>query len=197
MSHRTPDYCGYRFPPEIISHAVWLYHRFSLSFRDVEDLLAERGITVTYETIRQWWFSDQAHCRPKSDSSQTVPKKCDSACKTGLCTVRTKAEQMVRTPAASAFIPRLCVQASSASEFAGTVLKKCDSPSKTGPPYRLYESRTNGPYTGNIAAEGHTRSSGEAMCPCVLGPRRATPGRESTPRCDASTGDVLTACSPL
>ena len=53
MSHRTPDYHGYRFPPEIISHAVWLYHRFSLSFRDVEDLLAERGISVTYETIRQ------------------------------------------------------------------------------------------------------------------------------------------------
>ena len=49
-----PRYRGYRFPPEIISHAVWLYHRFSLSFRDVEDLLAERGITVTYETIRQW-----------------------------------------------------------------------------------------------------------------------------------------------
>ncbi len=47
-------YHGYRFPPEIISHAVWLYHRFSLSFRDVEDLLAERGITVTYEAIRQW-----------------------------------------------------------------------------------------------------------------------------------------------
>ena len=38
----------------VICHAVWLYHRFSLSFRDVEDLLAERGITVTYETIRQW-----------------------------------------------------------------------------------------------------------------------------------------------
>ena len=49
-----PSYRGYRFPPEIISHAVWLYHRFSLSFRDVEDLLAERGITVTYETICQW-----------------------------------------------------------------------------------------------------------------------------------------------
>ena len=49
-----PSYRGYRFPPEIISYAVWLYHRFSLSFRDVEDLLAERGITVTYETIRQW-----------------------------------------------------------------------------------------------------------------------------------------------
>ncbi len=47
-------YSGYRFHPTIISHAVWLYHRFSLSFRDVEDLLAERGITVSYESIRQW-----------------------------------------------------------------------------------------------------------------------------------------------
>ena len=42
------------FPPDIIAHAVWLYFRFSLSFRDVEDLLAQRGITVTYETIRRW-----------------------------------------------------------------------------------------------------------------------------------------------
>jgi putative transposase len=47
-------YHGYRFPPEIISHGVWLYHRFSLSFRDVEELLAKRGVMVTYETIRQW-----------------------------------------------------------------------------------------------------------------------------------------------
>ena len=51
---QPPNYRGYRFPPEIISHAVWLYHRFGLSFRDVEDLLAERGVTVTYEAIRQW-----------------------------------------------------------------------------------------------------------------------------------------------
>ena len=50
----APDYKGYRFPSEIISHAVWLYFRFSLSFRDVEELLAERGIVVTYETVRQW-----------------------------------------------------------------------------------------------------------------------------------------------
>ena len=48
------DYKGFRFPPEIISHAVWLYFRFSLSFRDVEELLAQRGIVVTYETVRQW-----------------------------------------------------------------------------------------------------------------------------------------------
>ena len=50
----APDYKGFRFPPEIMSHAVWLYFRFSLSFRDVEELLAQRGITVTYETVRQW-----------------------------------------------------------------------------------------------------------------------------------------------
>jgi putative transposase len=54
MSQQPSRYRGYRFPPEVIAHAVWLYHRFGLSFRDVEDLLAERGITVTYETIRQW-----------------------------------------------------------------------------------------------------------------------------------------------
>ena len=48
------SYKGYRFPPEIIRQAVWLYLRFTLSFRDVEDLLAERGIAVSYETVRQW-----------------------------------------------------------------------------------------------------------------------------------------------
>jgi putative transposase len=47
-------YSGFRYPSEIISHAVWLYFRFSLSFRDVEEMLASRGIIVTYETIRQW-----------------------------------------------------------------------------------------------------------------------------------------------
>ena len=54
MRSQSVSYHGYRFPPDIISHAVWLYDRFCLSFRDVEDLLAQRGVTVTYETIRQW-----------------------------------------------------------------------------------------------------------------------------------------------
>ena len=54
MNENAPCYRGYRFPAEIISHAVWLYHRFCLSFRDVEDLLAERGVTVSYEAIRLW-----------------------------------------------------------------------------------------------------------------------------------------------
>jgi putative transposase len=44
----------HRFPAEIISHAVWLYHVFSLSFRDVKLLLAERGIIVSHETVRRW-----------------------------------------------------------------------------------------------------------------------------------------------
>jgi hypothetical protein len=48
------SYAGYRFPPVIIQHAVWFYARFTLSFRDVEDLLAERGIMVSYETVRRW-----------------------------------------------------------------------------------------------------------------------------------------------
>jgi putative transposase len=48
------SYAGYRFPPEIIQQAIWLYLRFTLSLRDVEDLLAERGISVSYETVRRW-----------------------------------------------------------------------------------------------------------------------------------------------
>ena len=48
------SYSGYRFPPEIIHQAIWLYLRFTLSLRDVEDLLAERGVAVSYETVRRW-----------------------------------------------------------------------------------------------------------------------------------------------
>ena len=55
----TPDakperYKNHRFPPEIISHAVWLYFRFTLSYRDVEEMLFARGIVVSYEAIRKW-----------------------------------------------------------------------------------------------------------------------------------------------
>ena len=51
----TPNpYSGYRYPAEIISHAVWIYFRFALSYRDVEEILAARGIVVAYEAIRQW-----------------------------------------------------------------------------------------------------------------------------------------------
>ena len=51
---RKISYARHRFPPTIIQRAVWLYFRFPLSFRDVEEMLAERGIDVSYETIRRW-----------------------------------------------------------------------------------------------------------------------------------------------
>lgn len=48
------SYRRHRFPAEIIQHAIWLYLRFTLSYRDVEELLAERGLDVSYETLRRW-----------------------------------------------------------------------------------------------------------------------------------------------
>src|SRR5271170_7140005 len=66
---RDPLYQRHRFPPEVISHAVWLYFRFPLSLRMVEEMLATRGISVTYETVRQWGkkfgkaFADQIRQR--------------------------------------------------------------------------------------------------------------------------------------
>jgi hypothetical protein len=50
----VPSYAGFRFPAEIISHGVWLYHRFPLSLREVEELMLQRGIVVSHETVRQW-----------------------------------------------------------------------------------------------------------------------------------------------
>ena len=67
MKTKAKSYSGYRFPPEMISHGVWLYHRFALSFRDVEELLAKRGSSVSYETVRQWCrkFGPEYACKLK------------------------------------------------------------------------------------------------------------------------------------
>src|SRR5438270_13457491 len=54
MTSARARYAGYRFPSEIISHAVWLYFRFPLGLRMVEELLAARGVIVSHETVRQW-----------------------------------------------------------------------------------------------------------------------------------------------
>jgi len=68
----TISFARHQFPPEIIRHAVWLYLRFTLSFRDVEDLLAERGLDVSYETVRRWvlkfgplFARELSHRRPR------------------------------------------------------------------------------------------------------------------------------------
>jgi putative transposase len=73
MKSRPDPHYRHRFPAEIISHCVWLYHVFSLSLRDVELILAERGVAVSYETVRRWCkkfaasFADNLHCRrPRS-----------------------------------------------------------------------------------------------------------------------------------
>ena len=51
---QSVSYARHRFPPVVIQHAVWLYLRFTLSYRDVEDRLAQRGLDISYETIRRW-----------------------------------------------------------------------------------------------------------------------------------------------
>src|SRR3954453_1385383 len=66
------SYRRHRFPPPIIQHAIWLYLRFTLSYRDVEDLLAERGLEISYETVRRWGLKfgpgiarNLRRCRPR------------------------------------------------------------------------------------------------------------------------------------
>ena len=61
----TISFARHQFPPTIIRHAVWLYVRFTLSYRDVEDLLAERGLDVSYETVRRWVLKF-GRCSPES-----------------------------------------------------------------------------------------------------------------------------------
>jgi putative transposase len=69
MRRKRNPYRGFRFPPEVIAHAVWLYHCFSLSLRDVELILAARGVAVSYESIRfgQHYAADLKRRRPKSE----------------------------------------------------------------------------------------------------------------------------------
>ena len=64
-------YHRHRFPAEIISHCVWLYFRFALSFRDVEEMLAMRGVVLTYETVREWCLKfGQTHANDLRRSSR-------------------------------------------------------------------------------------------------------------------------------
>ncbi len=58
---QTLIYNRHGFQPDVIKRAVWMYFRFNLSFRDVEELMIERGIDVSYETIRRWVISSERH----------------------------------------------------------------------------------------------------------------------------------------
>ncbi len=66
----APDYTGHRFPPTIIAHAVWRYYRFARSYRDVEELLAERGVILTYERL-SWPIPATSRIRAISSAQQT------------------------------------------------------------------------------------------------------------------------------
>jgi putative transposase len=76
----TNIYKRYRFPSEIIQYAVWHYYRFNLSYRDIEDLLAERGINVSYEAIRLWCnrFGPKYAARLRKNIGDMVPLQSDS-----------------------------------------------------------------------------------------------------------------------
>jgi putative transposase len=67
------SYHHHRFPPVVIQHAVWLYLRFTLSYRDVEDLLAKRGLDISYETVRSWVLKFDRTTATTASSSAEQP----------------------------------------------------------------------------------------------------------------------------
>ena len=69
----TISFKRHRFPPEIIRRAVWLYARFTLSYRDVEDLLAERGLDISYESVRRWFLKLGAPIARNLRHTQPLP----------------------------------------------------------------------------------------------------------------------------
>jgi putative transposase len=71
----APSYRGFRFPVEIISHGVWLYYRFPLSFREVQEMMLARGVTVSHETIRQWCVKFGANLRQGAASPSATPRR--------------------------------------------------------------------------------------------------------------------------
>src|ERR1700724_2006030 len=71
MDHLS--YRRHRFPPPIIQHAIWLYLRFTLSYRDVEELLAERGLEVSYETVRRWVLKFGRRAAPLGPCREVFP----------------------------------------------------------------------------------------------------------------------------
>ena len=105
------SYDRHRFPPEVIRHAIWLYLRFTLSYRDVEELLIERGIEVSYETVRRWvlkfgpsFARNLRRLRPRpADGPQ---RKMKSARRTCLTVDRAKVRTLMENAATLGFIDK-------------------------------------------------------------------------------------------
>jgi putative transposase len=75
MNEQPDLYRRHRFPAEIISHAVWLYHVFSRSLRDVELLLAEQGVIVSYKSIRRWYVKFGRSCAAQRSFADVGPSR--------------------------------------------------------------------------------------------------------------------------
>jgi putative transposase len=75
VSTATPSYKGHRYLVEIINHCVWLYFRFPLSFREVEELMLARGVVVSYETIRRWCDKFGQALRQPAASAAPPPRR--------------------------------------------------------------------------------------------------------------------------
>ena len=75
MTAASSSYKGHRYPGEIIAHCVWLYHRFPLSFREVEELMLARGVVVSYETIRALVRQVRAGLRQPAAPPPTPPRR--------------------------------------------------------------------------------------------------------------------------
>jgi putative transposase len=84
MRTSISPYHRHRFPAEIISHCVWLYFRFPLSFRDVEEMLAKHGVVLTYETVREWClkfgqkYANELRRRTPRPGDRGILMKCSS-----------------------------------------------------------------------------------------------------------------------
>src|SRR5438132_10593163 len=115
----SPDYKAFRFPSEIINHAVWLYFRFSLSFHDVEEILAQRGIVVTYETVRQWCLKfgqtyanelrrRRPRCGDKWHMDEMVPQSGQEAVGDVACKARVRKSRLTFAFTSWGVEPRRC-----------------------------------------------------------------------------------------
>ncbi len=93
MNKQTSLYKRHRYPPDIIQYAVWLYYRLNLSHRDIEDLLAERGITVSRESIRLWCHPWQSDARGRATQEQLRRPRPSVA--TGACFRPPRAEKAI------------------------------------------------------------------------------------------------------
>ena len=136
------SYARYRFPPVIIRHAAWLYFRFPLSYRDIEDLLAESGIDASYETVRRWALKfGQAYARrlrttrPRTDARWHLDEV--------FVSIAGKRMYLWRAVDSEGEVLDILVQSRRNKKDALKLMRKCQRRSKISPPGRSKTSPLN------------------------------------------------------